>query len=200
MSKMLKLFLKESWLLIIAAFCFGLLLSFTYIQLTPKIEQNMRQKINTKLGSLIKAEEYEKIGDYELVSLKRQPMASTVYKAVTNGQVQGWGFTTQGSGFADKIELIVALSSDLSTIKGYAVLASNETPGFGTKIVEPYFKTQFADIPAKPLELEKTGNPDIKDTEIIAISGATVSSSAVVNIINNALEQIKEKMKDKGLL
>ena len=57
MSKMLKLFLKESWLLIIAAFCFGLLLSFTYIQLTPKIEQNMRQKINTKLGSLIKAEE-----------------------------------------------------------------------------------------------------------------------------------------------
>ena len=38
------------------------------------------------------------------------------------------------------------------------------------------------------------------DTEIIAITGATVTSDAVVTIFNNYIEQIKTKLQEKGLL
>ena len=46
----------------------------------------------------------------------------------------------------------------------------------------------------------KTGDTEIIDSEIVAISGATVSSQAVVNIINNTTSQIKVQMNQKGLI
>jgi electron transport complex protein RnfG len=80
------------------------------------------------------------------------------------------------------------------------VLASNETPGFGDQIKFPYYRNQFVDIPAEELVLSKIGDAGKKDTEIIAISGATVSSRAVVDIVNNFLPQVKNHIVTKGLI
>ncbi|MGB8226986.1 MAG: FMN-binding protein, partial [Sedimentisphaerales bacterium] len=82
----------------------------------------------------------------------------------------------------------------------YSVLASSETPGFGDQINGDYFRKQFAGAPAAKLDLLKSGNAGKIDNEIVAISGATVSSTAVVNIFNNYIEQVKEQLKQKGLL
>jgi Na+-translocating ferredoxin:NAD+ oxidoreductase RnfG subunit len=38
------------------------------------------------------------------------------------------------------------------------------------------------------------------DSQIVAITGATVSSQAVVNIVNTFLAQIKDQMQKKGLI
>ncbi len=78
------------------------------------------------------------------------------------------------------------------------MLASNETPGFGNQIKFDYFRDQFKGAPTEGLRLEASGdNTKTDDAEIIAISGATISSEAVVDIISNAITQIKEQIKPK---
>jgi electron transport complex protein RnfG len=92
------------------------------------------------------------------------------------------------------------VDKDFENFAGYAVLASNETPGFGDRIKLPYYRQQFAGAPAVKLKLAKTGYVEKIDSEIVAISGATVSSEAVIKIINNFVAQVKEQMREKGLI
>lgn len=112
----------------------------------------------------------------------------------------GWAFVCEGSGFADKIKLVLTVDAAFENLVGFGVLASNETPGFGDKIKNNYFRTQFIKAPATKLVLSKTGDDKKIDSEIVAITGATVSSEAVVKILNNYIRQIKTYVQEEGLL
>ena len=83
-------------------------------------------------------------------------------------------------------------------------MLSNETPGFGDKInnADHYFAKQFAGTPAVALELSKVADWKVidGDSEIVAITGATITSDAVVSIFNTYIEQVKAQLKEKGLL
>ena len=57
--------------------------------------------------------------------------------------------------------------------------------------------SQFKKAPAGKFELVKTGDDKKIDSEIVAISGATVSSEAVVKIFNTYIEQIKKQLRVK---
>ncbi len=202
MSK-IKYFIQQSWLLIISAFCFGLLLAIASAAWSPRIEQNRINKINALAGRLIPdANDFvplEKLGVViEVMSLKGDKKKVDVYKAVTGEECFGWSFNAVGPGFQDKIELIIAVDKDFKTIAGFDVLASNESPGTGDKIKEKDFRKQFEDKSAAKLELIKSG--EAKDNKILAISGATISSEAVVKIINHYMKEVKEEMQRKGLL
>ena len=124
-----------------------------------------------------------------------------VYQAMSEqDECVGWSFNAAGSGFVDKIELVVAVDKDFEKLAGFDVLASSETPGFGDQIKDDYYRDQFKGAPAEELKLVTSGDPKKIDAEIVAISGATVSSEAVLEIINNFLTQIKEQMQKKGLI
>ena len=198
----LKHFIQQSWLLIVASFCFGLLIAVTNAALSGKIEQNKIDKINRLMGNLLpKAGSFELEAELEIESAKGKKVKSNVYKAISEeDECVGWAFNCEGPGFQDKIELVVAVDKDFERIAGFDVLASNETPGFGDKIKLPWYRNQFAGVPAEKLELVKTGSPQKIDTEIVAIAGATVSSEAVVDIMNNSIIQIKDQMQKKGLV
>jgi electron transport complex protein RnfG len=120
---------------------------------------------------------------------------SEVYRAV-NGRDEtiGWAFTAEGPGFADRIELVVAVDEDFSNIAGFGVLASNETPGFGDRIKNGFFRNQFAGAPVGRLSLSRSGDAQKIDDEIIAITGATVSSQSVVEILNDFVAPVREKV------
>ena len=203
MSK-IKHFIEQSWLLIVASFLFGLLVAITNAAWAPRIEQNKIDKLNNLMrGLLPQAESFASQAELEIDSAKGKKIKTTIYKAVTDtNDCVGWAFNTVGPGFADKIELVVAVDKDFQNFAGFAVLASNETPGFGDKIKLPYYRDQFAGAPAPPqkLDVSKTGDNKIIDSQIVAITGATVSSEAVVNIINNAAKQIREEMLQKGFI
>jgi len=201
MSKV-KHFIQQSWLLIVAAFCFGLLIAVTNAAWAPRIEQNKIDKLNNLISSLLpEGESFEQITELQVTSPKGKLLTSNLYKATSEaGDCIGWAFNVSGPGFADKIELVVAVDKNFDKFAGYAVLTSNETPGFGDKIKLPYYRNQFVGAPAEKLEPLKTGDPQIIDAQVIAITGATVSSDAVVKILNNSVTQIKTQMQDKGLL
>ena len=201
-TEKIKYFIQQSWLLIIASFCFGLLIAVTNAALAPRIEQNKIDKLNSLMRGLLKeAEKFEPIAEFEIESAKSKKVKTNVYKALSeSNECVGWAFNCQGPGFADKIELVVAVDKDFEKITGFDCLASNETPGFGDRIKLPYYRNQFAGAPAGQLQLVKTGSAEKIDGEIVAVTGATVSSEAVVKIINNSIPQVKEQMQEKGLV
>ena len=203
MLKWLKHFIEQSWLLMASSFIFGLLIAVTYAAWQPRIEANKTDKLNNLMSALInQAEEFElALKDVSIDLGKGKIVKSNIYKAILDdGDCVGFCFNAQGPGFADKIELVIAVDSRFETISGYSVLASNETPGFGDRIQNDYYRGQFNGAPARKLNLSKTGRAEKKDDEIIAISGATVSSEAVVKIFNNYIDQIKTALTKEGMI
>jgi electron transport complex protein RnfG len=203
MLKNIRHFIEQSWLLIVCSFVFGLLLAAANAAWMPRIQQNKIDKLSRLMNGLLDGAKKFDLAVAQLdVSLpKGRKAKSNVYKALSaDGKCLGWAFGAEGSGFADKIEVVVAVNASFEKLAGFDVLASNETPGFGDQIKLDYYRNQFEDAPAMKLELLKTGDDKIIDSEIVAITGATVSSEAIVAILNNYMEQIKKQLLAKGLI
>ena len=191
MFEKLRHFVQQSWLLIVASFCFGLLIATVNSALSPRIELNEKAKLNTLMkGLIIEADSFEPVTE-----------KGNIYKASDNkGKIAGFAFVAQGAGFADKIKLVIAVDEKCEKFFGFKVLASLETPGFGSKISEDFFSNQFLGAPADKLEMVKVGNAEKIDSQIIAISGATVSSEAVVKIFNTYIENVKTRLRSKEII
>ena len=199
----LSYFIKQSWLLIVASFFFGLLIAVTNAGLSPRIIQNKINKRNRLVTSLLPDARNFVPVDSEIViqSIEGRKTKVEVFKAVAeNEECVGWSFNAAGPGFADKIELVVAVDANFEKIAGFDVLSSNETPGFGDQIKQDYFRDQFEGAPAEALKLVSLGEPTEIDSQIVAISGATVSSEAVVEIVSHSVTQIGEQIRQKGIL
>ncbi len=94
------------------------------------------------------------------------------------------------AGFQDVIALIYGFDPGSGKLLGMKVLESKETPGLGDKIYkDEAFVQQFFDGPATPLVGVKPGAGSGAPEEIDMITGATISSRAVIRIINNALAE-----------
>ena len=199
MLKALKLFWKESWLLIAASFFFGLLLAVTYTAWNPKIEQNKTAKFEKQVSDVVSGAKLDAPidGDFVIsdkISTKVYPVKSQT------GEKLGFAFAAQGPGY-DIIELVIVVDANCENYLGYGVLVCNETPGFGDKMKYPFFKDQFTNITAAELTLVKEGDPaDKEDSKIVAISGATISSQGVVNIFNTYIGIIREQLIKRGLI
>lgn len=199
----IKYFFQQSWLLISASFFFGLLIAVTNAALSPRIEQNKINKRNRLVVNLLpQARDFVSFEiEIETNPARGQKEIVEVFRAMSEaGERVGWSFNAIGSGFADKIELVVAVDENFETLAGFDVLTSNETPGFGDQIKLSYYRNQFVGAPTTVLELVKIGNAEEIDSEIVAISGATVSSQAVVDIINQYLQGIKNQIQEEGLI
>jgi hypothetical protein len=74
------------------------------------------------------------------------------------------------------------------------VLENKETPGLGDKIVkDSAFVSEFVGA-AAPLEGVKAGSGDGDPSEVDMITGATISSRAVIDIINARLELLGPRL------
>jgi electron transport complex protein RnfG len=104
------------------------------------------------------------------------------YKAFAqDNEFLGVVFKASGKGYSSSIETMVGMKKD-GVIVAIKVLSQNETPGLGTRVTEPFFSSQFLG----------------KNTEVLldvqAISGATISSKAVIESVKKKAEEIKELM------
>lgn len=201
MSK-LKYFMQQSWLLLAGSFCFGLLIAMTNAALSDRIEQNKAAKLNDLTKALLPGAEHFQLLDADIqVELSDGSKQKTRIFEVLAGDKQriGWSFNASGSGFAGPVELVVAVDRDFEKITGFDVLASSETPGFGDQIKGDFYRRQYAGAPTERLALVKMGDPAVADAQIVAITGATVSSQAVVEIVSTFVTQIKSQIQEKGL-
>ncbi len=129
------------------------------------------------------------------------------FKALdTNKELIGYAAEAAASGYAGPVKVMVGVNTNYE-ILGTKVLSHNETPGLGDKIEEilskktwqtvitntspdesklrPYFQVQFLNQ-TYPVKLKRNGGT------IEAITGATISSRAVVNAVNKVIEELKK--------
>ncbi len=112
-----------------------------------------------------------------------------------DNKILGYAFKADGNGYQGTIELIVGINADLSQLAGIEVVESQETPGLGAEIASDDFKKQFMGLSVThPIEYVKNKKPD-QPYEIEAITGATISSRAVVNMLNKRIEELRKEIK-----
>ena len=117
----------------------------------------------------------------------------------SNGETRGVAISRGESGFQDVIMVIFGFDPANGKLSGMKILDSKETPGLGDKIFKDMdFVDQFFAGPETPLLGVKSGAGKGAANEIDMITGATISSKAVIGIINHALEEWKPIL-DKGI-
>ena len=160
----------------------GLALSLVSNYADPLIEENKQEAIREAIYYVLQSTE-----DYETDEVD----GKLVYRAVDSSEeLTGYAFTASGGGYQGTIRLMLGVGPDLQEVKGIQILESSETPGLGGKIRGESFKSQFRNLSAEEeIGLVKSAEPD--EGEVQAITGATISSKAVVNIINKELSRIR---------
>jgi electron transport complex protein RnfG len=109
----------------------------------------------------------------------------------------GYSLVYSGNGFQGKIKLMIGLSDDINQITSIEVLEQSETPGLGTKILEPPYKDQYNGLVTTPaIKLVKGAEPS-NPNEVQSITGATISSRAVVTIVNDGVAKLRA-LENKG--
>ena len=178
-------FLKQSWLVIVSSLVFGLLVAVVQGQLAGRIAANERAVFEEALQATFGANAQSQ--EQGTTDAEGNAVAYYVVEGA-EGQKLGYAIELVGSGFADKIKLLVSVGPEAEKILGIAVLKSSETPGYGDEINNPLWQGQFAGAAAtEKLEVIKTGDASRVDNQIVAITGATISSEAVTSIVNKAV-------------
>ena len=104
-----------------------------------------------------------------------------------DGSVQGYVLSvTTKDGYDGTITMTLGLDKD-GAISGIAFTELHETAGMGMRCDEPEFKNQFNGKKGPAFILNKTGGASA-DNEINSVSGASISSGAVLNAVNAALD------------
>ncbi len=112
------------------------------------------------------------------------------------GESVGVAIVASGMGYQDTIQLVYGLDPPQRRLLGMRVVSSRETPGLGSLIVEDagfvagfsQLMLQFEDDgELQPLRVQ--GQARYEHGEIDAITGATVSVSAVARIISRSLAE-----------
>ncbi len=91
----------------------------------------------------------------------------------------------EGAGLWGPISLLVGFTESLDELTGIGIFSQNETPGLGARIEEEWYRMQFVGKRG-PFVLVDEGMADAPD-EIDAITGATRTSLAMRDIINEAV-------------
>ena len=102
----------------------------------------------------------------------------------TSGEVLGYAAAAEAQGYGGKVQLMVGMDARGQEIIGMKIVQQSETPGLGSRIEEPEFLQQFVGRTPENVRLEGANS-------IQAITGATISSTAVVNATRNAAEKIR---------
>ncbi len=163
----------------------GLTLVFMYKYSMPRIKANMNADTDRAIKELFPG------------SGRVKKINETLYELYDgNGKPQGYAFITEGNGYQGAIKIIAGVDPSIKTMEGIEILESQETPGLGAEISLPPFKDQFKGLSlTHEIEYVKNEKPQ-KPYEIEAITGATISSRAVVNILNKGISDLKKDLSE----
>ena len=175
----------------------GLLLVFAFGLTLPRIEANRARARDLAVKEVLKApERYDTLYVVGRTLVQKPPEGvdpkklEQVYLGYGPGNQRiGFAIVAGAAGFQDVIQLIFGYDPKTRQLLGMKVLESKETPGLGDRIEKDQaFVSQFvgARVPLLGVKKGKRSGP----REVDMITGATISSKAVIRIINNALERL----------
>ena len=190
----------------IAGMCSGLALVGIFLVTLPLIERNRAEALEAAIFEVLEgATERVTYVLREGVLARFEspggslPKEEAVYAGYDQaGELVGFAIPAEGAGFQDTIKLIYGYDPARQRVVGMQVLESRETPGLGDKIIKDNsFLDCFRDLAISP-EVVAVKKGRTQDNEIDAISGATISSVAIVKIINQANSRWIDRLPERG--
>ena len=120
--------------------------------------------------------------------VEKDGVSYTYYDGLaSDGSVMGYVFVTSAKGYGGDISVMVGVLGD-GTVAGVNILSINETAGLGMNAKNQSFLDQFL---GKSGEIGVAKN-NPSDTEIQALTGATITSRAMATAVNTALSLYAE--------
>lgn len=116
-------------------------------------------------------------------------LISVVAAKDASGAETGYIIKGSAAGYGGSVIVVVGVDADLKVTGISFPETLPETAGLGQKATEPAFYEQFAGKGTK-LSVKKGGGAG--EDEIDAISGATITSTAVTNTVNAATEFVQD--------
>ncbi len=175
---MTKQIIKLSGILCAITFIVVLLLSIVNSVTADIIYENAVKSENAAKEELIDADSFNDMGDGIFIALK-------------GGECVGYCVKAETKGYGGVIKLLVGFDEKLK-VSGIKITESQETAGLGSKAGEPSFSEALRG--KEPLlKVKKNGGGG--KSEVDAISGATITSTAVVNAINESYKELCARLK-----
>lgn len=188
----------------IAGFLSGLILIAIYLATFDTIAANkareLREAVFRVLPGVTQMQRLRFDGE-QLVILPSDAKddENTLYGGYdAEGRFVGYAIANAGPGFQDTISVLYGYDPAGRKMVGMWILDSRETPGLGDKIYkDAAFVANFDDLEMAPQIIAVKRGTKTRPNEIDAITGATISSKAVVRIMNEAHAFWDKKLPDK---
>ena len=169
-------FIKPIVVLVVICVITSALLGITNSVTAPVIAENAVKAANDVRTALLPAAD----GAFTKTEIEPVDGVTEVYTA-DNGA--GCVISAEAQGYGGSVPVMVAFGKD-GAITAVNFLSNSETPGLGQKVRTEKFGAQFTGMEATSFGL----------SDIDAISGATISSSAAVTAINAAITAYNQVM------
>lgn len=165
-----------------------LALSITNKVTVKKIAELEAANSKKNMQSLIDADNFKECENGEI----------TYHAAIKGGETAAYIFTESSKGYGGDVSVMTAIKPD-GTVAGVAILdVSGETPGLGQNAAKESFFSQYIGL-KKGVSVLKNG-AKAENNEVDAVTGATITSTAVTRAVNKALddfEKVKEATADE---
>ena len=115
----------------------------------------------------------------------------SVYRA-SSGEL---AFPFEGSGFQGPIIGVTLMDADGKTIRAVGLKFQEETPGLGSRITEKQFLDLFIGKQFDPELILVGAGKSVNNTDVDGITGATMSSIALIKVINSDYKTFNSSLK-----
>ncbi len=167
--------IKVGLILFIITAVSALLLAFANKITAPIIAENNRIKTEAAMRTVLpEAETFTKVG---------VDGVEEAYIANASDGLAGVCVVSVAYGYGGEVKVITGINAN-GEVTGIDILSHSETPGLGANAAKPEFTSQF-DGKTKNIGVSRV---NASGNEINAISGATITSKAVTQAVNTALE------------
>ena len=187
-----KSMIKDALILFAITLVAGLLLGFVYdVTKEPIAQQKAKAKAEACKNVFAAAETFEAMLNedgptaYFMAGKDSNVDINEVMRALDSaGQLMGYVITvTDHEGYGGDIQFSMGVTLD-GTLNGISLLSISETAGLGMKAGD-VLVPQFANKKVESFTYTKSGS--MNDSEIDTISGATITTNAIVNGVNSGL-------------
>lgn len=169
------------------------ILAFTNSQTAPLIAERKAQEFIDAFGEVYPgADEYVPLDDQSLLN----DQITQIIEVKTGGETVGYIIEAIGTGgYAGPVKFMVGVQND-GEVKGFKITESAESPGFGKKAEDPPYA---ASVVGTMFNAPVIANGDgTGEHEVMAISGATYTTNALVNGFDAVIQKMSELSDDIG--
>ena len=173
----------------------GLLIVSAYTLTLPRIERHQGEVMQMAITEVLKSPAtYDTLYLHNGALVKDLPAGTDTKKLEkvylghdAAGKRVGFAVSAAENGFQDLVMLMFGYDASAHKLIAMKVIGNKETPGLGNKIeTDSSFVNGFANAVA-PINGVKKDRGKSTPSDVVMITGATISSRAVIRIIDNAI-------------